>query len=393
MVSLDTERAGKDGELNPPRQSDSLAVSAPQRSVIMPPPPPPFQRSEEISVVGFVNVILRNRVLIVSLTLLFGFYNGYKSVTSGKSYSVESQFLVKGSRSGGQLGGLAARLGIDIGGGDASSSPQFYLDLLESKVILWPIAQKTYAVKSDSGVVTGDLIKIFRIKDPRPIVRRAKVIDALKGAISETSSQKTGVITVVVNSGNPDLAVQISTNLLAEINVYNLARRQEQAAGEREFVQSQMDEKRADLRQAEGNLRDFLERNRLFTQSPELILERQRLLSEVNMRNTLYSTMLQAYESARIEEVRNLSVISVIEPPEVPIQPNARGGVKKTLTGLLIGFVLGLVVAFLRDKLAQNKEAQTDDFVEFSQLRKEAIGDLTHPWRPISRLFRPRPDA
>lgn len=325
--------------------------------------------------------------------LLFGFYNGYKSVTSGKTYTVESQFLVKGSRSGGQLGGLAARLGIEIGGGDASSSPQFYLDLLESKGILWPIAQKTYTVKSDSSVVTGDLIKIFRIKDPRPNVRRAKAIDALKGAISSTSSLKTGVITVLVRSGNPDLAVQISNYLLAEINVYNLERRREQAAGEREFVQGQMDEKRADLRQAEGNLRDFLERNRLYTQSPELILERQRLLNEVNFRTSLYSSMVQAYEAARIDEVRNLPVISVVEPPEMPIEPDTRGGAKKTLMGLLIGFVLGVVIAFLRDKLAQNKEAQTDDFVEFSQLKKAAVGDITHPWRPVSRLFRPRPDA
>lgn len=393
MVPLDTERARKDGKLSSPRQSDSLAVAQQQRGVIMPPPAPQFQRSDEISVVGLVNVMLRHRVIIVGLMLLFGFYNGFKSVTSGKSYTVESQFLVKGSRASGQLGGIAAQLGLSIGGGDAASSPQFYLDLLESKGILWPIAQKTYTVQTDSGVITGNLIKIYNIRNPRPIVVRAKVIDALKGAISSTSSLKTGVITVLVRSGRPDLAVQISTNLLAEVNVYNLARRQEQAAGERAFVQRQMDEKRAELRGAEGELRDFLEGNRLYLASPELILEKNRLQRQVDMRNTLYSSMLQAYETARIEEVRDLPVISVIEPPEMPIQPDARGGLKKTLMGLLIGFVLGVVIAFVRDKLAQNKEAQTDDFVEFSQLKKAAVGDLTHPWRPVARVFRPRPNA
>ena len=177
--------------MSSPRQSDSLAVAAQQRGVIMPPPAPQFQRSDEISVVGLVNVMLRHRVLIVGLMLLFGFYNGFKSITSGKSYTVESQFLVKGSRSAGQLGGLAAQLGLNIGGGDATSSPQFYLDLLESKGILWPIAQKTYSVRTDTGTITGNLIKIYNIKDPRPIVVRAKVIDALKGAISSASSLKT----------------------------------------------------------------------------------------------------------------------------------------------------------------------------------------------------------
>jgi len=356
----------------------------------MPPPPPPFLRSDEISVVGLINVMLRHRVLIAGLMLLFGFYNGFNSIRSAKHYTVESQFIVKGARATGQLGGLAAQFGLSLGGGDAASSPQFYLDLLEAKAILWPIAQKTYRVKTDTGVVTGDLIKIYNIRDPRPIVRRAKVIDALKGAISSTTSLKTGVITVLVHASRPDLAVQISDNLLSEINVYNLARRQDQAAGERAFVQRQVDEKRAELRQAEGELRDFLESNRLYTQSPELILEKNRLQRQVDMRNGIYTTMLQAYETARIEEVRDLPVISVIEPPEMPIEPDARGGVKKTLMGLLIGFVLGVVIAFVRDKLAQNKEAQTDDFVEFSQLKKAAVGDLTHPWRPMARAFGPR---
>jgi uncharacterized protein involved in exopolysaccharide biosynthesis len=359
----------------------------------MPPPSPRVPRSDEISVVSVVNVILRHRVMIVTLMLLLGFYNGFRSITSPKHYTVESQFLVKGSRGAGQLGGLAAQLGINIGGGDAGSNPQFYLDLLEAKAILWPIAQLNYTVKTDSGVVSGNLIKIFNIKDPRPMVARAKVLDALKGAISSTSSLKTGVITVLVRAGRPDLAVQISSNLLNQVNVYNLGRRQEQAAGERAFVQRQVDEKRAELQQAEGELRNFLESNRMYAQSPELVLEQRRLQRAVDMRNILYTSMLQSYEQARIDEMRDLPVISIIEPPEMPIENDPRGGVKKTLIGLAIGLVLGIVIAFFREKMAANKEAQTDEFVEFAELKKAAVGDLTHPWRPVGRVFRTRRKA
>jgi uncharacterized protein involved in exopolysaccharide biosynthesis len=392
VVSVNVEGTSEDGELTLPRSSESLTVAG-SRDVIMPPPPPSVPRSDEISVVSVLNVFLRHRVLIAVLMLAFGFYNGFKSITSPKHYTVESQFIVKGARSPGQLGGLAASLGINIGGGDPGQSPYFYLDLLEAKAILWPVAQKTYTLKTDTGVVTGNLIKIFNIKDPRPNVARAKVIDALKGAISSTNSVKTGVITVMVHAGRPDLAVQISANLLDQVNVYNLGRRQEQAAGERAFVQRQVDEKRTELRQAEGELRDFLESNRMYAQSPELILERTRLQRQVDMRNTLYTSMLQSYEAARIDEMRDLPVISVIEPPEMPIEPDPRGGLKKTLIGLLVGLVLGIVIAFFREKMAANKEAQTDDFVEFSQLKKAAVGDLTHPWRPVARAFGPRRKA
>jgi hypothetical protein len=64
-----------------------------------------------------------------------------------------------------------------------------------------------------------------------------------------------------------------------------------------------------------------------------------------------------------------------------------RGGVRKTAIGLLIGFVLGCLIAFARDRMARNREAQTDDFLEYAALKREAIGDLTHPWRPLTRAF------
>ena len=177
------------------------------------------------------------------------------------------------------------------------------------------------------------------------------------------------------NVSSPDLAVQISSNLLNQVNIYNLTRRQEQAAGEKAFVQRQVDEKRAELRQAESELRQFLESNRMYAQSPELILERTRLQRAVDMRNILYTSMLQSYEAARIDEMRDLPVISIIEPPEMPIQNDPRGGARKTLIGLAIVLVLGIVIAFFREKMAANKEAQTDEFVEFSELHVAARED------------------
>jgi hypothetical protein len=43
--------------------------------------------------------------------------------------------------------------------------------------------------------------------------------------------------------------------------------------------------------------------------------------------------------------------------------------------------------------MARNREAQTDEFLEYTELKREAIGDLTHPWRPISRAMRSRRGA
>jgi uncharacterized protein involved in exopolysaccharide biosynthesis len=363
---------------------DPLTVTAPGRE---PAPPQHEPRPATISAVSMFNVVLRYRVMILFLSLLFGFWAGFKSVTSGKSYTAQSQFMPKGARGQSQLSGIAAQFGVQLGGGDAMQSPQFYVDLMETKGLLLPVAQKQYSIHTDSGVISGDLLKLYNIKPDRRVVMNVKVVEALARQIKSEVAPKTGVITLTVATGNPELSLQVARNVLEQVNVSNLATRQRQATAERSFAERQVGEKRAELRQAEAELASFLESNRLYRQSPQLTLEYNRLQREVDRRNLVYSSLLSAYETARIEEVKDLPVITVIEPPDLPIVADRRGGVRKTAIGLLIGLILGCLIAFARDRMARNREAQTDEFLEYAALKREAIGDLTHPWRPITRAL------
>ncbi|MDO8502344.1 MAG: hypothetical protein Q7S20_10920 [Gemmatimonadaceae bacterium] len=371
-----------------PRATQPLSVpAAPQIAGA------PEENEKDISAVSLMNVLLRHRVMIVTLALAIGAYAGARSVTSSRYYTTEAKFMPRGARGQGQLGGIAAQFGINLGSGDPSSNPQLYTDLLETRSLLWPVAEKTYRMRTDTGVVSGDLEKIFNIRDPRPAVRKAKVISALKGAIRSTLAAKTGVISVSVATANPELSLQIAQNLLDQVNIYNLSQRQNLASLDRAFVERQLGEKRAELRQAESELESFLEGNRQYRYSPQLVLEYGRLQRQVDMRNQIYSSLLSAYETARIEEVRDLPVITVIEAPELPIGPDSRGGVRKTAIGILIGLVLGSLLAFGRDRMARGSASQSDEFVEFAALRHEAMGDLTHPWRPLARAFGSRRKA
>lgn len=346
--------------------------------------------SQDISVLSLFNTMIRYRFMIAFLALSFGFYAGWKSYRSPRSYTAYSQFMPKGGGGQSQISGIAAQFGINVTGGGGGQSTQFYIDLLESRPLLSPVADKTYTIRGDSGVVSGNLMKIYNIRDPRPEVRRVRVVNVLKQAVSSSSSVKTGVITVNVTSRSPELAQQISKNLLDQLNVYNLARRQEQAAAERGFVERRVEEAEGRLRQAEQDLGYFLDGNRQYRTSPQLTLEFGRLQRVMDMRQALYTQLLAAYETARIEEMRDLPIITVVEPPELPLEPNRRGGGRKAAIGVLVGLFIGVLLAFLRTRFLVNRAAQSDDFIEFTALRREAIGDLTHPWRPVARLFRPR---
>lgn len=346
----------------------------------------PPSEGGSITVVSLLSVLLRYRALIIVLALLGGFYAGYESFTSPRYYTTSATFMAQGARGQSQLSEIAQQLGIGGGGGDGQASA-FYMDLLESRSLLAAVGNRDYRLWTPSGVRTGNIIKVYGIRSKNPEIQKVRMVDALKGQVEETSNPRTGIITVNVHAQTADMAVQIARNLLDEVNRFNLNRRQAQAGAERTFVEKRLGEAQMELRQAEENLQSFLTENREFRSSPSLALEFDRLNRTVTMRQGLYNGLAQAYETAKIEEVRDLPVITVIEPPEAPIAPDKHGGLRRTLIGILVGMAIGIFLAFavhLKGLLTRNRGS--DDFVEFATLWRETVDDLKHPWRVFTRL-------
>jgi uncharacterized protein involved in exopolysaccharide biosynthesis len=324
------------------------------------------------------------------LGLLSGFYAGYQSLTSPRYFTTDAGFMAQGGRGQSQLSELAQQFGLG-GGGDgagAGQSAAFYMDLLESRSILAAVGNRDYSMRTDSGVLTGNIIKIYGIRAKNPAIQKARMIDALKGQVEEAANARTGVITIKVHARTPEMAVQIARNILEEVNTFNLNRRQAQAGAERNFVEKRLGDTEMELRQAEENLQSFLTENREFRSSPSLQVEYDRLNRTVSMRQQLYNSLAQLYEQAKIEEVKDLPVITVVEPPETPIAPDAHGGLLKTLIGIIVGVAMGILIAFGGHLITlMTRNQQSDDFVEFARLSREAMDDLTHPWRTFTRLL------
>jgi len=372
-----------------PRSTEPLSGPTPveplrPESVIRPDEPPAHA---ELSIVSLVNTVLRHRWLIVIVALAGAAYAGFKSAQLPRVYTSESQFMPKGGRGQSQLQGLAAQFGIG-GGGDPTQSPQFYVDLLRSRAVLIGMGDREFHVRKDSGMVTGPLTRIYGIRNTDSVGRAAAIINTIRGKSRAVVSARTGVITLRVSDRYPDMAVQLNQALLDQVNIFNLSQRQAQAGAEREFIEKRLADAQIQLSQAEGNLQAFLMENRDFRSSPNLSLEFDRLNRTVNSRQSLYNALASSYEQAKIEEVRDLPVITVLEPPDYPIQPDPRRTRRKATLGLLVGFVFGIALAFFLDRVAENRKIRSDEFAELAALKREALGDLTHPWRPFTRVVR-----
>jgi len=94
------------------------------------------------------------------------------------------------------------------------------------------------------------------------------------------------------------------------------------------------------------------------------------------MRQELVTAMAQAYEQARIDEVRNTPLITVIDQPVPPALPEPRGWLLKFLLGLILGLLTGSVLAFIREFGERAKTEENRAYDEFRAVVQDARKDF-----------------
>lgn len=373
----------------PPHEIETIDPTEHQAVVKSGPRPSVSSRDgpAEISVVSVVNVVLRQRDLVIRTTvLLFLVVVGVGLITP-RSYTSASSFMPQSRQQPGNLAGITAQLGLILPTSERSESPSFYADLLRSREILGTAVTTRYTFVSDTGAIAGDLLELYGIKGNSGARRLDGAIRRLRGDITTSLNRQTTVIALTVAMRYPHLSQQINQRLLDLVNRFNLETRQTQAAAERRFTEQRLEEGRDDLREAEDRLLTFLQRNRDYIDSPELTFEQDRLAREVAMQQLLFTSMSQAYEQAKIDEVRDTPVITVVERPQIPARPDRRGLITKGLMALIVGTTIGVLLVFAVEFMRNTTAEGEGELAEFTRLRRDAFNDIRRPWRPVVRLF------
>lgn len=323
--------------------------------------------ADEISVVALANSLLRHRRLIGILAVVGLLVGGVFGMLQPRRFTSHGSFTTD-DRSSGASASLS-QLGLAglLGGGNQSS--QMYLDLLSSPVILGPVLDSTYSVTEDGKARRTTLTKLYDGDAENSLKARANALDKLAKQI-KAEIRPGGAVSVDVTTTDRSLSQQIASRVFGRLNAFNMERRQQRASTEREFNEERLAAARVELRAAEGRLESFLQDNRAYRNSPTLVLEQDRLQREVTFRQALYTSVAQAYEQARMEEVRNTPTATVLEPPDFPLREAPRwGGLKSGSTGLVVGLILGLVISMFRDFFGRAVVANAEDSAEFVKLR------------------------
>lgn len=350
------------------------------RNVLQPPPP----EDDTISLYALFRVLLQYRYLVVGATLLMGFVAAGSALMRARSYTAHAAFMPQGgpgSASTGAIAALAGRFGVSVPQVEPAQSPQFYAELLESRELLGRLLPDTFSVAFDprtgAEAARGTLADFLQIEEEVVPLRREKTLRAVSTAISTSTTRETGIVHVQVTTPWAELSEAVAWRLIELVNEFNLKTRQTNAAAESRFIEERLTETGASLRHAEEELRTFLEANRQFQDSPQLLFEHDRLQRRVLHQQQLYTELQQSLERARITEVRDTPVITVVESPERPVYPDSRRVALWALLGLLGGGMVAVFFSFLREFLWNAPEGEDPEYERLQHVWRETLADLT----------------
>ena len=327
--------------------------------------------------VDVIGAMLRHARVTFGLPLIGAAVALLLSLSNKQMYTSSATFLTAGSDAASSpFSGLAAQFGVTAGGRNAGQSPDFYVALVKSRPVLEDLARSPVLLRTTEGRRTATIAEVFTGVPPHDPVALRSAVDGLRGAVLTRIDRPTSMVHLGFVAESPELAELATARLLELLDRFNRETRRSQATSEKEFARDRMNQAGAELRAAEDALERFLQQNRQFRNSPSLTFQQERLQRQVTMRQEVFTSVAQSYEQARINEVRQMPAITVIDAPDGSARAAATGAVRKALIGAIFGLLLALVIVLYREFS-----------LRLRQRREPGYEELGRQWRRLTGSF------
>jgi uncharacterized protein involved in exopolysaccharide biosynthesis len=256
------------------------------------------------------------------------------------------------------LGNLASQFGLGAPP-DPSQSPQFYTELIRSRELRTRLLESRFAdPRTAAPSDSVRLLELLRIKNKDPERKLELGLKALTRAIQSEYDEQTNLVRLSVDAQWRHLSSAVANRALELVSTFNREQRTSRARSNRTFLESRVAQVYSDLRAAEARQRDFYEQNRSWRASPALVLQEQQMKREVDWTTDLYLSLQQQLENARLEEVNDAALITVVDsavPPRKAEWPRYGMLLVSTVSlGLIFGLMLAGSATVLADWRARN---------------------------------------
>lgn len=203
---------------------------------------------EEISLLDYVEIIVKRRRMIVRNTILAGLLMALLTFVLPSTYTATTTLLPPDDSDSQGLRGLLAKSPtsfLDLPGMSATSS-DIFVEILKSRTV----ARAVLGTKYDYESQKQDLFSIWGEES------KASAISKLHEKTRITSNEQ-GVITVAVAMRDPDLAAQVAKAYVTHLDRTNQEKSFSRAKNSRIYIEQQLEQTERNLKQASQKLADF----------------------------------------------------------------------------------------------------------------------------------------
>jgi uncharacterized protein involved in exopolysaccharide biosynthesis len=262
-------------------------------------------------------LIINGSVLIITLLYLLFIVKPYyeSTVVILPEYGSKSNMLS-------QLSGLAALAGVRVG---EVSATEIYQNLLQSESVTGTVIYSRYLTKEYPDSV--NLIQYFKVQleDPNPEIQKRKRFLAVnelltKVFISTDIDRITKILTIKVTMPEAQLSADVVNKIVESLDLYIRTKRKSYAGEQRYYLEKRVEQIKDSLSICENKLRDFREQNRMVIQSPNLLLEQERLLRNIQIQQNVYIELTKQLELAKIDEIKDAPILNIKENAQNPIK-------------------------------------------------------------------------
>ena len=342
---------------------------------------------EEIGLLEVASIVLEGWKLVLGLPLAAALAAAVISLVIPAKYTATSTFVPEAQSSGaslpGGMVGLAAQFGVTVPGG-ATNSPAFYAQVLRSRTLRDQVLLAGFRdPRSSNPSDTALGLDILRINGDSQRERLENGRMLLDGVMAIRVDRNTNIVSASAETPYPAFSADLVNLFIRLLNRFNFQARQSNAVKRRAFIEGRVTDAGAELRDAEEQLKGFLERNRQFDSSPELRFRYERLQRQVSIKEEVLTTLRRAYEEARIQEVNDTPVITVIDravPSKNKSSPRRKLNVA---VAFFVGGVLGVFAAFGQHFMQRARQRDEAQFQRFSSrwaaMKAELRSALSRP--------------
>lgn len=230
-----------------------------------------------------------------------------------------------------EFAGLASLAGVNVAGTDLA---KLYPTIVKSETILRAVIEKRYHREGFADSV--NLVQVLDIDRDTQEENMKAAVKELTDLMSVSFESKTNVVQLSLEMPDRHLSADVLNAIIAELDTYMREKRKTNASEQRRWISIRITEVEQELRSAEDTLKHFREKNRRVVDSPQLLLEQERLMRDVQVKATVYVELKKQVELARIDEIKNIPIVNVLDPARPPVKKERPRRLVITLATLLL---------------------------------------------------------